>query len=260
MSGQIYVRHPDHPNGSIELPIVHSDGRCIAAVKPVNLPCRVGKFSILNQVRANLQDSAVQALGIDYPGIVYDIECGLSGIFLLSKSKESMNILKNAYGSYLFELTFDLLCAESGSDKGQEIECSLPIAKHATEDRMIISAKTGKKSRTTFNFIEKFGKYEHWQAKCTYLRRDQICLHACEVGLAVLGDGKYGKAKIPAFDELKRNFKRNRKGNNELPYFGIMAHLSALKLPDGVRLRSELPQKILVFMRLVLNSWERKKF
>jgi 23S rRNA-/tRNA-specific pseudouridylate synthase len=158
----------------------------------------------------------------------------------------------------LFEFTFALLCAESDSDEGQEIECSLPIAKHATEDRMTISAKPGKKSRTIFNFVGNFGKYEHWEARYTYLRRDQICLHAWEVGLAVFGDGKYGKAKSPAFDELKRNFKRNRKGNNELPYFGIMAHLSVLKLPNGVTLRSELPQKMLVLMRLVANSWERK--
>jgi 23S rRNA-/tRNA-specific pseudouridylate synthase len=154
MSDQIYVRHPDYPNSSIELPIVHSDEHCIATMKPINLRYRVGKFSILNEVRANLQDSTVQALPTDHPGVRYDIESGPSGLFLLSKSKGSMNILQNADGSSLFELTFDMLCAKFNFDKGQEIDCSLRIAKHVTENRMVTSARTGKKSHTTVNFIE----------------------------------------------------------------------------------------------------------
>jgi 23S rRNA-/tRNA-specific pseudouridylate synthase len=192
-------------------------------------------------------------LDLEHPDVVYNLEDSASGILLIAKNKEATKILKNAYGSYLFEFTFDLLCEKSSRNKEAEIACSLPIAHHTSREVMLISAKMGKKSYTAFNFIESANRYERWQAKCTYLRRDQICLHAHESGLAVLGDGKYGGAQIPLFAELKRNFKANRKKNNEFPYSGSMVHLSILKLHDGTIIHSELPKKMHTFMKFLEN-------
>ncbi|MDR3273758.1 MAG: hypothetical protein LBS87_00265 [Puniceicoccales bacterium] len=254
MSDQIHIRHPSDPHKLIKLPIIYDDDRCVAVTKPAKISCKIGEFSILQQVCENLKKPYVQNLGFEHPDIIYSIEDGMSGIIILAKNRESAKVLKNAYGSYLFDFIFDLFCAQSTCDRESELVCSLPIAQHTSKEITLISAKTGKKSCTSFNFIENVGKCEHWQAKCSYLRRDQICLHAHESWLAILGDGVYGNAKIPLFTDLKRNFKANRKANNESSYSGIMAHLSTLKLHDGTVIRSELPKKMRVFMRLLANS------
>jgi 23S rRNA-/tRNA-specific pseudouridylate synthase len=110
-----------------------------------------------------------------------------------------------------------------------------------------------------FKFIENVEKYEHWQATCTYMRPDQIRLHAHESGLSILGDEIYGTAKIPTFHELKCGFKINRKINAN-PYFGIMAHLSTLKLYDGKIIHGEPPKKMQTFLNFLANSWGNTKF
>ncbi|MDR0715320.1 MAG: hypothetical protein LBF25_00845, partial [Puniceicoccales bacterium] len=171
MNEQIYVRHPNSPNRSIKLPIIYNGDLCIALSKPANFPCKGERFSILEQIWAGLQRPSIGRLGLEHPDVVYNLEDGASGILLIAKNKEATKILKNAYGSYLFEFAFDLLCEKSPCNKETEIACSLPIARHTSKEMMLISAKMGKKSYTAFNFIESVDRYEHWQAKCTYLRR-----------------------------------------------------------------------------------------
>ncbi|MDR1255843.1 MAG: hypothetical protein LBJ94_02895 [Puniceicoccales bacterium] len=251
MNSSIYIHHPSYPGKSIELPIIHDDEHCLAVEKPPKIPCRAGQFSIMKQLWMSLQKPSIISLGIQHPCSVYDLEDNLSGILILAKNRESAKVLKNAYGSYMFEFTFDLLCAGSGCDDGREMVCSLPIARHFSKERMLISARTGKKSRTNFNFFARVGKCEHWQARCTYLRKDQLCLHAHESGLAVLGDTLYGRTKIPSFSEIKRHFKANRRGSNGSLYAGIAAHLSTLKLHSGAVIRSELPKKMRVLMKFL---------
>jgi 23S rRNA-/tRNA-specific pseudouridylate synthase len=259
MSGQIFVHHQLYPQKSLKLPIIYDDEHCIAIVKPPGISCNVGPNSILGQMCENLRKSPVQNLGFTHPNIAYALDDGMSGVLLLSKNRESTDILRNLYGSNSFEFTFDLLCEKSSAHRNTSMNCSLPIAHHAEEDTMLISHKTGKKSHTAFRFIKNVGKYEHWQATCTYLRRDQIYLHAHESGLAILGDEVYGMAKIPPFTELKRNFKANRKAGNT-PYFGTMANLSTLKLHNGIIIHGELPKKMHTFFKFLANPWEKTKF
>jgi 23S rRNA pseudouridine955/2504/2580 synthase len=238
MSEQIHIRHPSDPYKFIKPPMIYNDDRCVDITKPAKISCKIGEFSILQQMYENLKKSYVQNPDFEHPDIIYGMEDGMRGIIILAKNRESAKVLKNTYGSYLFDFLFDLFCAQSTCDRESELVCSLPIAQHTSKEIMLISAKTGRKSCISFNFIGNVGKYEHWQAKCSYLRRDQMCLHAHESGLAILVDGVYGNAKIPLFTDLKRNFKANRKANNESSYSSIMAHLCTLKLHDGTVIRS----------------------
>jgi 23S rRNA-/tRNA-specific pseudouridylate synthase len=259
MSGQIYVRHKFYPRKLLKLPIIHGDESCIALVKPTGISCGHGQDSILGQVRENLGKACLQNLGISYPDIAYTIDDAMSGILLLSKNRESANAMKNAYGSNLFEFTFDLFCEKFLPNRDSEMVCALPIARHKSDSSALISHKTGKKSNTTFRFIGNIGKYEHWQAICSYMRPDQICLHARESGLSILGDEVYGTAKIPAYSELKRNFKTS-KNSGDKPYFGIMANLSTVKLQSGKIICGKLPEKMHTFLKFLANSWGNTKF
>ena len=262
---------------SVALPIIFSNGECLVVDKPANLPCRGGNISILGSLYQSLHKPYVQGLGITRPDIVFDLDGQVGGLVVIAKDKDSFRRLKNSYGSYMFELTFDLLTSKTDMNKTNIITCNLPIAKHASKNISLISARTGKQSKTEFIFIgalknSKTSKvstvagelqssdnlsyrYEHWQAKCTYLREDQIELHACESGIKILGDLKYGKTEIPTFDDLHRNFKKNKNEEEKSsPYEGIAAHLSALKLPDGSIVKTELPKKMQVFMRFLQNA------
>ena len=185
---------------------------------------------------------------------VYSLPYDIGGLMVIPRSKTASAYLRNCYGSYQFKLTFDLLASPTPLPKDRPVVCELPIAKHKTKNLSLISSTTGKKSSTTFNFTEKLGRYERWQASCTYLREDQIPLHAHESGIEILGDEKYARLPIPAFRELKRGFKANRKDNNEFPYHGQAIYLSTLELPDGRIVQTKLPNKMSVFMRLLSLS------
>jgi 23S rRNA-/tRNA-specific pseudouridylate synthase len=246
MNGKIYIRLSPNASRIEILPIIHSDEHCIAVPKPAKTSCKTGAYSILGQICENLHKPSMQRTGLENPGLVYQIDDGMSGILLIAKNSESTATLRNAYGSYLFTFIFELLCRKSPVDKTNEIVCTLPIAVHSSASIRVISSKSGKKSCTIFKFVEDVGEYERWQAKCTYVRRDQVCLHARESGLSILGDEVYCGEKIPPFAELKRDFKTNRKKDNDKPYHGIMAHLSTLKLHTDAVIRSELPRKMQV--------------
>jgi len=120
---------------------------------------------------------------------IFALEPAMSGIALIATNKESSNYLRNLFGSYKMLFRFVFL-AKSKSDK-QSLICELPIAKHYRENKVLVSNKTGKKSKTLFNLIDKLGDYQLWEARTDYLRMHQIRLHAMESGIPILGDRLY---------------------------------------------------------------------
>ncbi|MDE6432274.1 MAG: hypothetical protein K2L13_02660 [Opitutales bacterium] len=220
-----------------DCPIIEETDRYIIVCKPNNI---------------SSEEVALKfAHGLQNVSLVYSLPHNIGGLLIIPKSKLDASILRNDYGSYRFQLTFDVISTTTMLPKDMPISCELPIAKHDTKDLYLISSTTGKKSSTTFTFLEKIGKCEHWQASCTYLRNDQISIHAYESGINILGDIKYAKCPIPSFKELKRNFKDNRKEDNEYPFHGPAIYLSALKFPDKSILQINLPKKMSVFMKLL---------
>ncbi|NCB47982.1 hypothetical protein EOM81_13345, partial [bacterium] len=203
---------------SVRLPVIFENDQIIALDKPVGIFSTFDKFSpnsqknIAQVLLGNVNKPECQRVGIISPCAVYELEFGMSGVFMLSKTQAIGNELKNSYGSDLLTFEFIFVTPLSDMPREKEFSCELPIAKHFNKDESIISHKTGKKSVTTFKFLEQFGAYEMWSAKSSYLRKHQLRMHAFEMGLPILGESIYTKCSMPQMSEFKKFFKENRKG------------------------------------------------
>lgn len=214
----------------------------------VNKPNKISSWDVLEYLFGR------SILGDKKPGLVYDLPYNIGGLLLIPRTPSDTCELRNSYGSDRFKFGFELLSTSTKLEKKSPIICKLPIAKHKTKNLHLISHTTGKKAQTKFKFIESIGRFEHWSAICSYLRDEQISLHAYEMGINILGDEKYACCPVPSFRELKRNFKDNRKENNKFPYYGPAIYLNMLELPDGQKIQINLSKKLSVFMKLLAFS------
>lgn len=248
---------------SVRLPIIFENDQIIAIDKPAEMFSTFDRFSpnsqknIAQVLLKNVNKPEYIRLGIVEPYAVYELEFGMSGIFLLSKTQEVGNELKNLYGSDLLSFEFIFVTPLSDMPREKEFSCELPIAKHFNKDESIISHKTGKKSITTFKFLEQFGSYEMWSAKSSYLRKHQIRIHAFEMGLPILGENVYKQCAMPQMSEFKKFFKENRKGEcSNVLYDGLAANLSKVSfngnnLISSFEIKSELPKKFNVMLKFL---------
>lgn len=230
--------------------IITSSEEFLVIEKPANLSSK----TILSNLYDSLERPIIKSLDLTKPELIFTLADNIGGLLVIAKNKQSTTSLRNDYGSYKFELTFDIISSKTTINKGQNIICKLPIAKHKTKNMYLISSTTGKKTETEFIFVENLGRYEHWQAKCLYLREDQIQLHSYESGIHIIGDIKYSNCQIPSFKELNPNFKRNKKENNDSPYFGIAIYLTKIKFPNGGTIQINLPKKMSTFMKILAKA------
>ncbi len=100
---------------------------------------------------------------------------------------------------------------------------------HDDGTRSLISHRTGKKARTRFTRLREGGCLEMWQAETSYLRADQIRLHAVECGLAVVGENLYGNT--PPLSRADLPGKRRPGGTDHVLLHGPAIHLAELEAP-----------------------------
>ncbi|MDR1528797.1 MAG: hypothetical protein LBS22_04440 [Puniceicoccales bacterium] len=181
----------------------------------------------------------------EYPKAIFTLDGEISGIFLVAKTKQSTAELRNCYGSQLLTFTFDLLTLPSALDK--IITCDLPVAKHSFRHTMVVSHKTGKKSRTDFRFVENVGPYEHWQATTCFLRPHQIRLHAHECGLGIIGENLYASHGI----NITKKFLKTPNLENHWSTQYLPIHLSCLGINSSQKIESPLPKKFQSLMKLL---------
>ncbi|MDR1173239.1 MAG: hypothetical protein LBK24_00380 [Puniceicoccales bacterium] len=184
-------------------------------------------------------------LGPCYPKEIFALDGEISGIFLIAKTKQSAAELRNLYGSQLFTFTFDLLALPTALDK--TVTCDLPIAKHSSSHTMVISHKTGKKSRTDFRFVENVGPYEHWQATTRFLRPHQIRLHAHECGIGIIGENLYASNGV----NVTKKFLKTPNLENHWSTQYLPIHLSCLEIDASPKIESPLPKKFQSLMKLL---------
>lgn len=173
---------------------------------------------------------------------IYALEPEVTGVGLIACNKETCRYLRNVFGSD--QMLFRFIFLSKSSLNKDSLECDLPIAKHYTEERVVISNKTGKKCKTLFKLLAASGDYQVWEAKTTYLRMHQIRIHASESGISILGDNLYGNPdqSIPLKKEARKNAIEDMSRVE-----GICLHLSSVEWAQGeerVRIYSELPNKL----------------
>jgi 23S rRNA-/tRNA-specific pseudouridylate synthase len=112
---------------------------------------------------------------------------------------------------------------------------------------MVISHKTGKKSRTDFRFIENVGPYEHWQATTRFPRPHQIRLHAHECGIGIIGENLYASHGV----NVTKKFSKTPNLENHWSTQYLPIHLSCLGINSSQKIESPLPKKFQSLMKLL---------
>jgi len=111
------------------------------------------------------------------------------GPMLFAKNKGGADLLRNAFGSNLFQFTFWLIARIRTSESN--LQCELPIADHTSEHRAVGSHRIGKKSITHFRRLCQGPECSLWEATTSLPRVHQVRLHASEVGLPLVGELLY---------------------------------------------------------------------
>jgi 23S rRNA-/tRNA-specific pseudouridylate synthase len=134
---------------------------------------------------------------------VYPLETDISGCSIIATHREALELLRNAYGSAAMVLRFRMIC-KSSEHLDDEILCELPLAKHSSKLKAIISRNAGKKAQTKFRLIERIGNFSIYEASCNYLRYHQLRIHGAHCGLKILGEDIYDDLPVPNFGDFKK--------------------------------------------------------
>ena len=211
---------------------------------------RTPDFSMALLREMEAKKPQLERLGIEIVSRVNAIDPELSGVSLFAKNKEAEDFLRNAIGSRKMTFVYDLLVEPDIKEK--EVVCDLPIARHDTEPRALISRATGRKTQTMFRHKKSYGRYHMWEASSDVCRPHQIRLHAAESGLRVVGEGQYAISKSIYLSSLKRNYRRGGKEEKPL-YSRICIHLRELSFEDSdgssVCVKAELPKGFAVVLK-----------
>lgn len=130
--------------------------------------------------------------------LVHRIDRNTSGCLIIAKSYQSLAKLQSYWRDGTVDKYYWLLSEGSChfNDKRVVSEPLLRIDAEHGGAKVIISDK-GKPARTEFKLIKQYKGYCLLQAKITTGRTHQIRVHAAAIGLPIVGDGRYGKAKNP---------------------------------------------------------------
>lgn len=135
---------------------------------------------------------------------IYWLDPEAHGLALLAEPGESLESLRNDYGSGKFRFRFELFVKETEGLE-EEFEVDLPI-KVSAESGVQITHRYGKKCFTHFKRIQRWRKVELWEATTDYIRPFQIRIHAWESMLKIYGESRLGRVTELFLSDLKRNY------------------------------------------------------
>lgn len=233
----------------VRLPVLYDDGDLLALAKPVGVLVQSDawypKLPVLIEAirhQSQQQKPEFARLGIDDEGLwaITDLDPDCYGPVLFARNRETAESLKSELGSGKFTFTFRFMSRSKVTEP--VIDCSLPIARHRHQARILVSHTTGKKAATQFVFEEANGATNLWQAMTQFPRRHQIMLHSSESGLPVMGDTLYARENLLLLSQLKRNYQYKRDAEERPMYPGPAIYLSRIDLEGRMILCPEPPR------------------
>lgn len=221
------------------LPVLFDDGEVLVVVKPSGVLVREDSWYprtpvLIEAIRYQAAAGKPEFSRLEIPrsGLwaVNDLDPECHGPVLLSRSRDIAEVLKEAYGSRQFQFCFELIGEATTPESS--FSCELPLARHRTQKRMLVSHATGKQAETHFELLRHFGRYDLVQARTSFPRLHQVLLHGTESGFRVLGDPVYAKTPPPLLSRFKRDY-RPRKDREEQPLYPGPAYRLASIRPAG---------------------------
>jgi 23S rRNA pseudouridine1911/1915/1917 synthase len=201
----------------VRLPIIAREEGWLALNKPAGLavgadPLEAQHADLVSALSAAITAGKPQLakLGISYVGRVHGLDAVATGVAVLALSPAAETDMRNAVGSQRWEFVYDVLAQTGKHAEDIAIACDLPLARHATEPRMIVSRATGKKCATHFTPARSLGRWTLWEARTRDNRPHQVRVHASERDLRVPGESTYGSVPRVFLSDLKSKYRAGR--------------------------------------------------
>lgn len=220
----------------LRLPLAHREpGFWVIAVPPRILsrpdPWYPGQPDLERAIESQLAEGKPELLrlGLVKPvRSVIGIDPEISGCRLLASGEAAIADYRNAVGSGQFRFVFRFFSrGRWPATGGEKLECTLPVARHRSEARVLVSHRTGKKSQTWFDCRRTHEGWLDLTAVTNLPRFHQIRLHAAECGFPVLNDTRYGGPACPSLGDLRRGV-RGEAASSPL-YRELALHLAAVE-------------------------------
>lgn len=242
-----------------EIPVLFEDDHLLALDKPAGLatapdrfdPTRPSLMQLLHEGIAAQKPWATQR-GLTYLANAQRLDAEASGVLLLARSKAILVALANLFGvEKPYQTCFALIAGEPSSD---HFEMNAKIAPDLFQPgQMRIDPKLGKRTKSSFDVIEKFSGYTALQCRALTGRPQQLRVHLKHAGFPLIGDTRYG-GKPLWLSRLKPDY-RLKPGREERPLMARVAlHAQELALPhpatnELVTITAPLPKDLRVALR-----------
>jgi len=222
-----------------EIPVLFEDNHLLALDKPAGLLTSPDRYdpqrpNLMKLLHAAIADAKLWARerALTYLMNAHRLDFETSGVILLAKDKPSLVTLANLFGSEKPLKRYIALA--QGLPPGDKFEIDAKLAPHPMKiGLMRVDAKSGKKSKTRFNVLERFSGYTLLKCEPLTGRTHQIRVHLRHARLPIVGDGLYGGKKL-WLSRLKRDY-RLKPGREERPLISRVAlHAEELTLPHPV--------------------------
>jgi 23S rRNA pseudouridine1911/1915/1917 synthase len=185
----------------LNLDIVYEDDDLIVINKPQGLVVHPASsyheptlvHGLLHQV-----DELSTINGVVRPGIVHRIDKDTSGLLVVAKNDFSHQFLSNELHDHLIKREYIALVY--GDFKESEGSIDAPIARHPKNRLKMAIVSGGKKAKTHFKVIERFGSHTLVECVLETGRTHQIRVHMAYIHHPVLGDPLYGPQEVVGKD------------------------------------------------------------
>lgn len=214
--------------------VLYQDEQLLALNKPAGLAVHAG---------SGIHVGAVEGLRALYPELeglelVHRLDRETSGVLLFAKDRPSLIQLHDAFRTDRVHKAY--LALVHGAFPGSVREVDAPLEKNTLRggERMVEVRQDGKPSVTRFRVLRRFAAVTLLEAAPVTGRTHQIRVHAAHAGHPLVGDPKYGDARLDR--ALEPSPKR------------LFLHARSLRLPRGaqneLRIEAPLPEDLEQFL------------
>ncbi|MDR3456026.1 MAG: pseudouridine synthase [Verrucomicrobiae bacterium] len=242
-----------------EMPVLFEDAHLLALDKPAGLmvapdPDDVDRPSLMKLLHEGIAAAKpwAQQRSLTYLNNPHRLDTGATGVLLLAKDKPAFMALADQFSAE--KPVRKHLALVWGNPLDQNFEVDAKLSPHPLKPGQVcVDAREGKKSRTTFEVLERFSDWSLLACLPVTDRQHQIRVHLKYVSLSVVGDEVYGGKNL-WLSRLKKDY-RLKPGRDERPLLGRAAlHLEELSLPHPVTgeplvLKSEIPKDFRVALK-----------